>query len=97
MATKRPASASEIVERFGMSERSAPTAAGKRLPLHLKKLQARDDQILAMRGEGKRWGEIADRFGIVESTAHTAAIRAMRRAEGMAAQNEVNPQLNNLN
>lgn len=93
MATKRPASASEIVERFGMSERSTRGTAGKQPPVHRRKLEARDDKILAMREQGKTWGEIGDRFGISVSAAHTAAKRSRRRAEGPTAQDAVGPHL----
>lgn len=78
---KRNASAREIAERFGISERSVRRIAAEPRGEYLTQLRERGDQILAMRAEGKLWREIAEHFEISVPAAQMAGKRAKDRVE----------------
>lgn len=76
---RRTATARDLAERYGVSERSIRRVAAEPRSDFERRARERDQQILTWRAQGILWREIADRLGISLNAAQKAGERARKR------------------
>lgn len=65
---RRSATAREVAEQMGCSPRTIQRIAAEPREAYLARAAARREHVMALRGEGKKYPEIAEALGIPLST-----------------------------